>query len=319
MNTLKITGRVFALLISLLNIAHAGELPVRDLSMQIHQDVALPNLADLRRAYGHPMLTGATSPRAGTSMPVPGGIGTGIIYQVGQLQATRGANLNATVFVQPNGLNPSTDGLDWLYLTATNRTDDTLEIVTIYHGSGPGSLGVFDWSCSSAWPCGGNTPTPSWMYVEPMSALTCYITQMKDKAGLNESAMQYRNMTSGDGAGNWLNTAYLHNYCAATWDIIYSHAYSGTLTDCSASQYTCGWWGPIFETFPSNNGDPMPLINRVGFQALSLFHNNISDRLTDNVTATTPGLTTFTYPSVPWILYFLDPNRDYVAGNYITP
>ena len=317
--TMKIACGVFVLLISLLSIAHGGELPVRDLSAQIHQGVTVPNLADLRQAYHHPMVPGvelrATSE---TNMPVPGGLGAGIIYQAGQLHALIGSSLNVTMFVQPNGLNPSTDGLDWLFLTATNRTADTLEIVSIYNQSGPGSLGVFDWSCSTAWPCTGNVTTPAWMYTEPMSALSCYITQTTDHTRLTENAMQYHNMTSGDGAGNWLNTAYLRNYCTNTWDIIYSHAYAGTLTDCSQAN-SCGWWGPILETFPSSSGHPIPLINRVGFQNLSLFHDHIADRLTDNVTTTTPGLTTFTYPIFPWVLYYLDPIRDYVAGNYVAP
>ena len=298
--------------------ALAEDIPVRDLSMQIHQDVALPNLAELRRAYGHPMLTGGGVPRVKTDMPVPGGIGTGITYTVGQLQATRGANLSATMYVQPNGLNPSTRGLDWLFNTATNRTDDTLEIVAIYNQAGPGSLGVFDWSCSGAWPCAGNVTTPSWMYSTPMSALSCYITQTKDKGGFAESAMQYRNMTSGDGAGNWLNTAFLRNYCGNTWDIIYSHAYAGTLMDCSLNN-SCGWWGPIFETFPSTSGGGIPAINRVGFAALILNHNNMSSKLTDNGINGVPGLTSFSYPISPWRLYFINPNRDYVAGNYVAP
>lgn len=327
MNTLKtlitvpllVTAGVSTLLL-FAALSRAQDLPVRDLSMQIHQDVYVPNLANLRRTYHHPMVPGAARSRIGaeTNLPVPGGIGTGILYQDGQLQATLGANLNATMFVQPNGLDPSTDGLIWLFLTATNRTQDTLEIVAIYNQSGQGSLGVFDWSCSTAWPCTGNVTIPSWMYVTPMSALSCNITRLKDKAGLVESAMQYRNMTSGSG-GNWLNNAYLHNYCAGTWDLIYSHAYAGALADCSTGPGSCAWWGPIFETFPSTNGDPMPLINRVGFQNLSLYHNNVTDHLTDNVTSTTSGLTTFTYPIYPWVLYFIDPNRDYVVGNYIAP
>jgi len=76
--------------------------------------------------------------------PVPGGLGAGTIYKQGALQITSRAELFTQMIVYPNGINVP----NWIFTTATNRTEKTIEVVGIYIGTGA-SLGLFGRTASS--------------------------------------------------------------------------------------------------------------------------------------------------------------------------
>ena len=102
-------------------------------------------------------------------MPVPGGVGAGIRYKNGSLQALEHAELHTKMFVYPNGLNPSGD-INWLLTPATNRTDNPVEVVGIYAGwKEHGSLGIFGRSCSEAYPCPNGETVDGWQWTRSFS------------------------------------------------------------------------------------------------------------------------------------------------------
>lgn len=57
-------------------------------------------------------------------MPIPSGVGAGTSYDVGELKALDRSELHTFMFIYPDGVNPSPfPTLEWLFSTATNRTD----------------------------------------------------------------------------------------------------------------------------------------------------------------------------------------------------
>ena len=277
-----------------------------------------PSLLDLRQQrspLASPNLANGTNHSA-NGMPTPGGLGGGILFQTGQLEATQGAELHTTMYVHPEGLRASTDGLDWLFTTSTNRTQGGVEVVGIYHAQDPnGSLGVFDWSCSSDFPCDsptGSLVQPAWIWTTDFNQLSCDIRWTWDTRGHVVRAMEYVNQTqrtNWKGSPTWENAVYLRNYCHRRWDKVWQHKYDGPQTDCSLNS-ACAWWGPILETFADGDGDPIPDINELGFAHTVLIHNGIRSHLP-------PTEATFSGLSAPWSLFFLDPDQGYAGGNYV--
>jgi len=268
-----------------------------------------PGLLELRRGQ-NPTLP-SPEPK---SVPPPGGIGGGIIYMNGQLQAIYGGSLYTTMFIRPEGLNPSAGGLDFLFTTSTNRTEKGVEVVGIYEGGLAGALGVYDWSCSPSYPCvdaNGTQTSPSWVWTSSFNNFACDITTIADQVGHAVEVLQYVNETTPFSipAPEWRNAVYLRNYCLRSWDLVWSHRYAGPQTDCSQTFGVCGWWGPILETFPSNDGEPFPQINEVGFEHTTLIHDAITSQLPASEA-------NFEQLSPSWNLFFLDPNRGYGAGNF---
>lgn len=251
----------------------------------------LPNLATLRSAQKK-----------------NGGLGTGVAYRTGRLVANSQAELHTEMYIHPAGLAPDAS-LSWLFTTATNRTEATVEVVGIYSGNNPGDLGIFDWSCSADDPCDNGATTPTWQWTKPFSAFSCNISRIVNKAGHAQEILSYTNTSIKlDNADppHWQNLVYLWNYCTRSWDLIYQHHFHSAQKDCSLDG-ACGWWGPILETFDATE----PKINAVGFQRTSLLHDNTWSLLSVNET-------TFISPGSPWKLYFLDPNKGYEAGNAVT-
>ena len=242
-------------------------------------------------------------------MPVPGGVGAGILYKNGSLQVLDSAQLHTKLFVHPNGLNPS-GYLDWLFTPATNRTDSPVEVVGIYRSKQEqGSLGIYGRSCSEAYPCPNGSTVNDWQRFWLFSELECNMTEMVDQGGHLQTIIQYANNSEKLDQENpplWRNRVYLWNFCTEEWDLLYEHQYRENKRDCSLDNITCGWWGPILETF----GDyPQPQINELGFQDTLLYHDGTWSELS-------PSETTFEEPVSPWILFHLDPNRGYGVGNY---
>lgn len=286
-----------------------GCAPIRDLTKQVRRDIDLPNLAELRSERHHAMLPSRLA--AASTVPASNGIGTGITYQPGQLPATQGATLSATMIIDEFGLEPSTDGLDWIITTATNRTQDSLEIAAIYNQGNPGVLGIFDWSCSETSPCDGGITDPAWTFTMDMSNLSCNKPVYRMHDGLRHQLMNYRNVTL-QTAGGWTNNAYLWDVCGRSWDWIYTHDYTGPLEDCSINN-DCAWWGPIIEAFPAANGDPLPQIDQLGFQDVRL----VADNGIAHMTAASPT-NGFTYPPAPWQLLFLDTHHNFTVGDSLS-
>jgi hypothetical protein len=255
---------------------------------------AVPNLGYLRR-------------QTRETPPVPGGIGAGTIYRQGALSVTFRAELHTQMIVYPTGINVA----DWIFTTATNRSEKTVEVVGIYLGQGA-SLGVFDWSCLPDYPCPNGSPGASWQWTRDFTDLSCYVTQGEDGAGHLHDVMSYINKSVRRGSPNltgpavWTNSVLLFNTCSGQWELVYRHVFRVEQRDCSADQFACGWWGPIIETFQA---DPQPAIPDLGFIATSLRHDN-------TVSLLGRAETFFSGPTTPWTLFYIDPNRSWSVGSF---
>ena len=99
--------------------------------------------------------------------------------------ATNRAELSTQMIVHPTGI----DVPDWIFTTATNRTEKTVEVVGIYIGA-DASLGVFDWSCSVEDPCPSGSIVPDWQWTRDLTELPCYYAMADDGGGhvVHESA-----------------------------------------------------------------------------------------------------------------------------------
>lgn len=248
-------------------------------------------------------------------IPPPGGIGAGTTYLSGTLQTLTHGELHTDMFIYPEGYNPSTLGMDWLFTTATNRVEKGVEVVGIYFRASPnGSLGVFDWSCSQEYPCENGSPEPSWIWTNPFSSFECNIGDTVDPGGHLQETIRYVNKSirlDDEQPPLWENTVYLWNFCNAAWDLVYEHAYRSNQRDCSSGPFRCSWWGPILETFRNPN-EPVPLINELGFDNSSLLHDGDWSTLPRDETRFDP-------PIAPWRLFHIDANRSYGVGNNIQP
>ena len=254
---------------------------------------AVPNLASLRAGEETP--------------PVPGGLGAGTIYRQGALPANNRAELSTQMIVHPTGI----DVPNWIFTTATNRTDKTVEVVGIYFAS-DASLGVFDWSCSVEDPCPDGSIVPTWQWTRDLNTLPCYYAPGDDGGGHQHNLLSYVNASrrrggdpaSGGRRSNWRNSVSLLNRCTRRWELVYQHDFVASQRDCSLDS-SCGWWGPIVETF---NDSPQPAVEELGFVETTLRYDRGVSRL--NATETT-----FALPNTPWLLFHLDPNRAWGIGS----
>lgn len=240
--------------------------------------------------------------------PVPGGIGAGTLYRQGSLQLTSRAELYTQMIVHPNGIAVP----NWIFTTATNRTELTIEVVGIYIGTSA-ALGVFDWSCLPDYPCPNGSTGASWQWTRDFTDLSCYYAVGDDGGGHLHNLLSYVNRSHRRGKAtappapvpNWTNSVLLLNHCTDEWDLVYSHDFRATQKDCSADS-SCGWWGPIIETF---NDDPQPPINELGFLGSTLRYDN-------TVSSLGPADTFFAAPSPPWVLFHIVPNGSWGAGSF---
>lgn len=266
---------------------------------------SLPDVAEMRRKKLGP-----------GKIPVPGGIGSGTTFNTGRLQATAGAALYTRMFIYLNGIAVGTGSAynGYTFTASTNRTEKTLEIVGIYYGAGPGSgsLGIYDWSCSSSDPCAtpsGTKTEPSWVWSQGLTSLsTCYYRLQTD--GWHDHDMVYyvNDTTLTNGSLNpplWTNTAYLWNYCTLAWEVPYSHQFRANQKDCSIDDSSCGWWGPILETFLP---DPQPSFKELGFKDTWLLHDKGWSALDATDTSWSPPV-----PNLH--LFHIEPNRSWGVGN----
>jgi len=283
-------------------------LPINDVRERFSEDQYssavqnIPNLKELRRAK----ISQRRLQEEG--MPVPGGLGAGITFKAGSLQVLEHAELQTTMFVYPDGLNPSSE-LEWLFTSATNRTEKTVEVVGVYSGFDGAQLGIFDWSCSESYPCINGKTEAGWIFTRPFYYYSCNMTEIEDSGGHIRTAMTYRNksiLVDQENPPLWRNDVYLWNVCNEEWDLIYSHVFQADQKDCSIDN-SCGWWGPIIETF----GTQQPLISEVGFEDTMLLHDGTWSYLT-------PEDTLFVPPSYPWELMHLTPNSGFGVGNSTT-
>ena len=184
-----------------------------------HGKHVVPNLAQQRAT--------SLQERGFEALPVPGGLGSGTLYRQGELQASTNSVLRTQMIVYPEGMPLPPN---WLFTTATNRTEKTVEVVGIYYGAGPGSIGVFDWSCLPDWPCPNGLPGPSWQWTRPLASQLCYVAEARN-ATSGEDWLYYQNQSNQLGAAEranpplWQNTVKFWNYCTHVWDIVYTHQF----------------------------------------------------------------------------------------------
>jgi len=253
-----------------------------------------PNLKTLRgTSDGAPRVARSLAETPGH---VPGGLGAGVSYKSGALQANSSATLYTHMIVYPDGL-----GFDVpadLFTTATNHTEKTVEVVGWYREASVHHIGIFDWSCSETDPCAGEQTTPSWIWTRPFSDNTCELTQMADGAGVNHETLYYANATVATASG-WENRISFWNYCTNEWDLVYTHAFTGPQKDCSVTG--CGWWGPIVENNSPLEDQPFP---QFGFIDTRLIHDGVTSLLP-------PTETDFNGPPSTWHLCTIDPNTSW--------
>ncbi len=276
----------------------------REAFAKLHMKSKQPPSLALQRVQHH----GTTSPslsRGKSSMPVPGGIGAGTVYRQGQLPATSDTYLQTFMGIYPTGLGNTAN---WIYTTATNRTEKGTEVLGAYLGS-TAHLKVWDWSCSVAAPCPLNLENPNapgWVSTVSLWDLYsdgCHMTIVEDAGGHQRPSLRYRNRTWYD-ANYWNeNWVYLKNYCNGSWEAIYAHGYSGQQINCSLYPSTCGWWGPIVETF----GDTPAIVPELTFVNARLYRSGTLYYLTNQYTY-------FVEPSAPWVRFDLTPNYSWGIG-----
>jgi hypothetical protein len=214
------------------------------------------------------------------------------------------------MIVHPDGINVP----NWIFTTATNRTEKTVEVVGIYNGTGA-ALGVFDWSCLPGYECPNGLAEASWQWTRDLNELSCYYNVQDDGGGHLHNIMTYVNGSHRRGSGtvppnvvqNWTNSVFLLNRCTQKWELVYSHDFRTTQRDCSVAN-DCGWWGPIIETF---NETPQPEIKELGFVGSMLRYDN-------KVSFVGPADTLFSQPNQPWVVFHIDPNRSWGAGSFTT-
>lgn len=268
----------------------------------------VPNLKELREKAA---VAQATSQ---DGMPTPGGIGAGILYRPGKLRASDSGVLYTQMFYYSEGIEPSNVEMEWLFTTSTNRMDNGNEFVGIYHRDDPqGAIGIFDWSCSVAYPCQGGQTGPDWVWIYQFMGESCYLRATTDQGGHRPLVLQYANETKLLASGKpprWQNVIYFWNRCDKSWDLVYKHVYREYKDECSiAPAYSCSFWGPILETF-NDSGDPVPTINELGFAKTVLVHDGVRSDLG-------PDEATYSLPWFPWQTFHLDPNRGFGVGNRV--
>jgi hypothetical protein len=271
---------------------------------------ARPNFPPSAAHVGRRVVPNLAALRAGflETPPVPGGIGAGTLYSQRSLRVTSRAELYTQMIVHPTGIGVA----NFIFTTATNRTELTIEVVGIYIGTGA-ALGVFDWSCLPGYRCPNGSTEPSWQWTRDLNELPCYYRAGDDGGGHVQNLLSYVNRSQRQGndvappapVENWRNSVLLLNHCTNEWDLVYSHSFRAAQKDCSVDS-SCGWWGPIIETF---NDDPQPSINELGFFGSTLRYDN-------QVSSLSPVDTLFSLPNPPWFLFHIDPNRSWAAGSF---
>jgi hypothetical protein len=246
--------------------------------------------------------------------PEAGTINAGTTYLNGALSATHSSHLHTKMFVHPDGLNPS-GFLDWVFTTATNRVDSAVEVVAIYRTAlgETGVLSIFGRPCSLDYPCPDGDIANGWQPSKYFVELACNITHIVDDGGHSQKIVHYANHSDRLDDGDpplWRNAVYLWNYCDENWDLIWQHEYRENKRDCSVEG--CYFWGPGLE-LPGLT--LRPEVSELGYEDSLLYHDGTWSELRSDETGflrpeDRPDLS-------PWVLFHLDPNRSFGAGNFL--
>ncbi|MFZ5896531.1 MAG: cellulose binding domain-containing protein [Myxococcota bacterium] len=268
---------------------------------------SLPSLKDKRAQRDARAKAAArtSSASADDTMPVPGGLGAGVIFKNGALQSANSATLYTKMIIYPDGIGNLPD---FLYTTSTNRTEKGVEVVGSYFSADTHHIGVFDWSCTTDAPCEGGQTSPSWIWARPFRDEPCHFAPQADGSGVMRDTLYYANITNRSGT-TWSNHVAFWNFCSSSWDVVYSHSYGGTQRDCSLDN-GCGWWGPIIENFfPLEGTTPIPPL---GFSETRLVHDGVTSQLPDTETD-------WSAPPSNWNVCYRIPNTSWSATNQACP
>jgi hypothetical protein len=262
----------------------------------------IPDLAPLPSA----------EPETDEPPPVPGTISIGVRYRQGYFSINESARLHTKMFVHPDGLGVSLPA--WLYTPATNRVDQSLEVVGMYRSwqDGKGLLGLFARPCTVEYPCPNGSTSNGWQYARRFEEMPCNVSHMVDEGGHSHQYVHYAHHSDRlDNADPplWKSAVYLWNFCASAWDLTWEHQFRMNRTDCGAAD--CAFWGPAFELF----GDELyPEIPELGYSESLFIHDGQRSFLgTDEAE--------FMHPTsiphlAPWPVNHLDPNRGYGVGTF---
>ena len=180
---------------------------------------------------------------AGSSPPVPGGVGYGMFYyDPFRNDFATGTGIYCDIICpQPPGGNIST----YFYLTATNRAARGVEAFISYDGQSQTFFKVFDWARPD-----------HWQISVPFAGLSSYLKN-SSAHGNSYQVLPVLNVTIQRAVNAWYNQVWLWNNATGGWDLIYEYSYAATLVEQQTG--FVGTWGPIVETFqPSYLGtNPM--------------------------------------------------------------
>jgi hypothetical protein len=196
-------------------------------------------------------------------MPIPGGVGCGVMFKPDELLFNDSSTLYCFIVANSNVGSPQNR---WLYLTSTNRAPKCLEAFVSYKDQEGPSFTIYDWSRATG---------DRWIYSTPISLLGQYQFDYLIQGALFP-VIYIMNVTVRLSGNYWKNAAFLYNFAAKEWSLVYYNDYELPPED---SRYYL-WWGPIIETFYPHQTE----INNLGFFEAALLQDGEVRYLTPQCT-----------------------------------
>ena len=266
---------------------------------------------DVREEFIPTLTTAAVRAAAAEEFPDPGTISIGVRYLPGYFPAASSARLHTRMFVYPDGLGAILP--EWLYTPATNRVEQSVEVVGMYRSwnDGKGLFGLFGRPCSVSYPCPNGATGNSWQYARRYEELPCNVSHEIDAHNHVNRVVHYANHS--DRLDDldpplWKSAVYLWNYCEAEWDLTWEHTFRMQRVDCSVEN--CSYWGPAIELFGSALYPDVP---ELGYAESLFIHDGTRSELRP-----ADGAFYMQPESIPnlvqWQTLHLDPNRGFGVG-----
>lgn len=240
-------------------------------------------------------------------LPQLGGIGAGVTYKSGFFSVTDSSSLIIDYIAWPNGINlPSGAGQPTYATTSTNRTRCGAEAAVWYSG-GRAAVLVEDWGAN-------NCTTGPFTVNVTLSTKPCWVSSsVNDPSGNQVQRLRFINDTNKIGTNLWENTVMVKNWCSSTLELIHSSTYTTTTQDCSngcthGSGFSIGWWGPIVESFNTNNNN-LPQIKKLGVYQSFLGVDNTLNVMTSTNSNWIP-------PTSTWQTFWKIYNYSWAVGNF---
>lgn len=237
----------------------------------VHGKTLKPSAREIE-AITHRQRKRPSLPLVADEWPAPGGLGGGVSFNPNDLLFQRSTSIHFQLLIPQNlGANPTAD---LLYMTSSNRASKGCEALVSYSQDRQyeAAFMIWDWATAEQ-PEGGH-----FVVTKPYSDLDPYKSPL-EIVGIGGAptttfdSLDIVNVTRNDGAG-WINEVFLYNYQTKLQDRLWTFAYPWP-TKAVDENF---WWGPIFETFPSNaQFDSAPPL---GFANASMMQDDVECALT---------------------------------------